>query len=80
MDAQERGPEQRQVMSERGTWTHDPARPWAVACVRADGRERLWMRYRDRTEAEAVAARLCEIGCPARCVGPEDLPLDGEQS
>jgi hypothetical protein len=36
---------------------------WVVVCVRHDGREREWMRYADRAEADRVAAHLSSIGC-----------------
>jgi len=42
------------------------SKPFAVMCKRQDGRDRLWMRYADRAEAEAVAQHLVAVGCPAR--------------
>jgi hypothetical protein len=35
-------------------------------CVRHDGRERAWMRYLDRADAERVAEHLRSVGCPTR--------------
>jgi hypothetical protein len=43
----------------------DP-RPYHVLCRRQDGGERLFKCYATGDEAAQVAARLAEIGCPAR--------------
>lgn len=48
---------------------------WIVVCVRHDGREREWMRYTDRAEAERVAAHLCSVGCPSRVATDDELAL-----
>jgi hypothetical protein len=49
---------------------------FAVMCVRADGRERIWQRYDDRGEAEQVARLLSRIGCPSRVAGPDEIALE----
>ena len=50
---------------------------YVVVCRRHDGREREWMRYADRAEAEGVAARLTAIGCPSRVATDDELALEG---
>jgi len=49
-----------------GTPAMRPARRFEVMCKKRDGRELAFQIYVDETEAQAVAARLVEIGCPAR--------------
>ena len=51
-----------------------PARPWSVWCVKRDGSEREFQRYVTRDEALVIAARLAEVGCTARVIGPDDQP------
>jgi hypothetical protein len=52
---------------------HAFAKPgrFTVVCRRHDGRERMFQSYDYRAHADAVAARLCVIGCPARVVFDE---------
>ena len=59
------------------TATAARAQPYVVVCRRFDGRERIWSRYADREDCERVAAHLTSIGCPSRCVGDQELPLEG---
>lgn len=54
--------------------TADIALPFFVVCQRQDGgRERTWNAYATEEEAQAVAARLREVGCPARVVPADEL-------
>lgn len=41
----------------------DTPRPFAVYCIREDGRQRLFNRYASRREAEYFARRLAKAGC-----------------
>lgn len=45
---------------------NDVQKPFAVVCIRADGREKLFAHYATQHEAAMVAARLCEVGCAAK--------------
>ena len=45
---------------------------FAVLCVRADKREKIFMRYGSRGEAELVAKHLTAIGCPSRVSCDDD--------
>jgi len=40
-------------------------KPFAVWCKRQDGRKRIFQSYPTEAEAEAVAQRLCAVGCRA---------------
>jgi hypothetical protein len=42
-----------------------PAPRWQVVTVKLSGTETIFSTYRTEAEATAVAARLCEVGCPA---------------
>lgn len=42
------------------------ARNYQVVCTKQNGSELAFQAYTDETEAQLVAARLLEIGCPAR--------------
>lgn len=46
---------------------------FVVVCTRHDGREREWMRYDDRDEAQRIAEHLSSIGCLSRVL---DTKLD----
>ena len=48
---------------------------YIVVCVRQDGTERAWRGYADYHEAKQAAARLCEVGCPARVATEGELTL-----
>lgn len=41
-------------------------RVFVVMCKKRDGGELAFQNYLDEREAQAVTARLVEIGCPAR--------------
>jgi len=58
-----------------------PPSSFRVLCVRTDGSEREFNAYRERGEAERVAAALARVGCASRVAGPDELdfPAPGEQ-
>jgi hypothetical protein len=49
-------------------------RPFVVMCLRSDGTEREFCRYRDSREAERVAAHLTRVGCLSRVIDVHTRP------
>ena len=49
---------------------------FAVFCEKSNGRRTLFQRYASRSEADAIARRLRELGCAAITTDGEDLEVE----